>query len=245
MYHKTGMESAPLQAYVSALAFSPRQSAIQNIFQREAPPWLTIMPAMTDKWGACLQTLEGHSGSVHSVAFSHDSTRLASASSDQTVKIWDASSGDCLQTLEGHSNGVYSVAFSHDSTRLASASYDRTVKIWDASDGACLQTLEISTAIYNISFNATGSCLYTETGAIIISASAIPSNTAAVTEPQRPQYQHVAISSDNTWITYNSKKLVWLPSEYRPVCSTVLEKLIGIGVGSGKVWLCNVRLNEA
>src|SRR5271155_706782 len=76
------------------------------------------------------------------VAFSHDSARLASASSDKTVKIWDASSGECLQTLEGHSGAVKSVAFSHDSARLASASDDKTVEIWDASSGECLQTLE-------------------------------------------------------------------------------------------------------
>ncbi|KAF2690614.1 WD40 repeat-like protein [Lentithecium fluviatile CBS 122367] len=77
-----------------------------------------------------------------SVAFSHDSTRLASASDDETVKIWDASSGECLQTLESHRSYVRAVAFSHNSTRLASASYDKTVKIWDASSGECLQTLE-------------------------------------------------------------------------------------------------------
>jgi len=45
-------------------------------------------------------TLEGHRRWVRSVAFSHDSTRLASASSNNTVKIWDASSGECLQTFE-------------------------------------------------------------------------------------------------------------------------------------------------
>jgi tetratricopeptide (TPR) repeat protein len=84
----------------------------------------------------CLQTLEGHSNAVDSVAFSHDSARLASASRDSTVKIWDAHSGACLQTLEGHSGSVHSVAFSHDSARLASASSDSTVKIWDAHSGA-------------------------------------------------------------------------------------------------------------
>jgi WD40 repeat protein len=85
---------------------------------------------------------------------SHDSTRLASASYDKTVKVWDASSGACLQTLKGHSDWVKYVAFSHDSSRLASASYDKTVKVWDASSGACLQTLEDHTVASTIGFRS-------------------------------------------------------------------------------------------
>ncbi|KAF2024984.1 hypothetical protein EK21DRAFT_104284 [Setomelanomma holmii] len=142
MYHKGAIEGYPLQTYAAALLFSPTGSLIRQLFQHEDPETTSIRPALSDEWSACLQTLEGHSNTVWSVAFSHDSTRLASASHDSTVKIWDTSSGVCLQTLEGHSIWVNSVAFSHDSTRLASASHDNTVKIWDASSGACLQTLQ-------------------------------------------------------------------------------------------------------
>ena len=77
---------------------------------------------------------------MNSVAWSKDPSRLASASFDSTVKIWDPVTGQCVSTLEGHSDLVNSVAWSNDSNRLASASTDYTVKIWDPTTGKCVLT---------------------------------------------------------------------------------------------------------
>jgi WD40 repeat protein len=227
MYHKGAIEGYPLQTYAAALLFSPTDSLIRQLFRHEEPETISIRPALSDGWSACLQTLEGHSGVVSSVAFSHDSARLASASYDSTVKIWDAYSGACLQTLEGHSSSVSSVAFSPDSTRLASASHDNTVKIWDAHSGACLQTLE--------GYSSTvGSA-----NLVSILVSLHPDKTAI--EPQQPVSQGAAVSLNCTWVSNNAQDMVWLPTEYRPgrpACSAVSGRCVGIGTGSGKVWFC-------
>jgi WD40 repeat protein len=80
--------------------------------------------------GKLLFTLSGHTSSVWGLAFSHDGTRVATASYDATTKLWDAATGKELLTLYGHTNGVDGVAFSPDDARLITSSEDGTVRFY-------------------------------------------------------------------------------------------------------------------
>jgi hypothetical protein len=108
-------------------------------------------------------TLTGHKGFVASVAFSPDGSRLVTWDKDNTVKIWDAATGQELFTLAGHEDGVCAVAFSPDGTRLATAaSADNTAKIWDATTGQELFTLiGYEDGFYFVAFSPDGTRLAT------------------------------------------------------------------------------------
>ena len=85
--------------------------------------------------------LSGHTGEVRSLDFSLDGERLASASEDNSILLWEVDGSDePIAKLKGHTGSVNSVSFSPDGTLLASGGADGTVRLWDLTIDA--QTAE-------------------------------------------------------------------------------------------------------
>ena len=78
-----------------------------------------------------LARLTGHQKTVNHVCFSPDGRTIASASFDNSVKLWDGRTGKFIANLRGHVASVYRVAWSSDSRMLVSASKDSTLKLWN------------------------------------------------------------------------------------------------------------------
>jgi WD40 repeat protein len=103
------------------------------------------------------ERLVGHTGGVNAVAYSPDGSRIVSAgSSDDTLKIWDASSGQELATFSGHTDYVLAVAYSPDGSRIVSGSLE--LKILDSMSGQELTTLSGHTSQINaVAYSPDGS----------------------------------------------------------------------------------------
>jgi WD40 repeat protein len=89
-----------------------------------------------------LRTLKAHIDRVSSLSFSADGRRLASASIDRSIRIWDVLTGKELRMMVAHATGVNAVALNADGSRAFTASYHGTIKVWDVESGKVIRTID-------------------------------------------------------------------------------------------------------
>jgi WD40 repeat protein len=97
----------------------------------------------------------GHSNCVTSAVYSPDGRKILSSSHDETIKEWDAGTGECVKTLTGHTSVVNSTVYSPDGEKILSASNDKTIKEWDAGTSQYMKTLaghsgRVTSAVYSL-----------------------------------------------------------------------------------------------
>jgi WD40 repeat protein len=153
----------PLVAARPRSTLRPRVSAVPPRAGGTQPPIRRPADPVYDVSNIELM-LRGHTQGVRSVAFSPDGQTVASGSADQTVRLWDATTGQSKGIITAHSDEVTSVAFAPKGAVagpiLASASFDNTVRLWKLPEGTLLRTLQGDGAdINSIAFSPDGRIL--------------------------------------------------------------------------------------
>src|SRR5260221_453244 len=160
--HASSIGESAAHVFQSVLPMLPTNSLLSQSYTNTNPLdcHAICIKGLESNWSSCLMTLREHSGTVTTVVSSPDGGLLASASIDNTIKLWDLHTGEHLRTLGGHSFHVNSVAFSPDGGLLASASRDKTMKLWDPHTGEHLRTLEgHSSDVTSVAFSPDGGLL--------------------------------------------------------------------------------------
>jgi len=101
-----------------------------------------------------------HAGEVHILRFSPDGKRLATASADGLVRIWDVSRSTPLGSPMIHPRPVRSMEFSRDGRRLATGCEGGIVRRWDGLSGAPLaESSPLGAAVIHLHVASDGPCL--------------------------------------------------------------------------------------
>ena len=142
---KAAGEEDPVRAHLYALEALKRivpswdartnRSTFSRIFETQEALFVRA-------WSSAGANFSHHDKDINSVVFSPDGKTLASASDDETLRLWDVASGQLLRILEGHKDEVIGVAFSPNGKTLASASKDKTLRLWDVASGQALRILK-------------------------------------------------------------------------------------------------------
>jgi WD40 repeat protein len=90
-----------------------------------------------------IRSLRGHTLHIQEVVFSQNGNKLKviSTSSDETVRIWDADTGEQENSFEGHSGMTVGLTVSIDGRRIVSGAQDGKIIIWDADTKEIIRCL--------------------------------------------------------------------------------------------------------
>ncbi len=92
-----------------------------------------------------VSVLGGHSEGIVSLAWSPDGNWLAtSGRPENSVRVWEAATGELVAELEGHTNLVTAVSWAPDSNQLASCGYDSQLRIWDAAGQEQIRSFQVN-----------------------------------------------------------------------------------------------------
>ena len=130
---------------------------------------VTLLSQTAGLTGDNPKVISGHTHYVWSIAFSSDSTLLASGSWDKTVRLWRADTGELLDVFIGHESDITTVAFSPDNQILASGGWDVTLRLWDIGTGEQKKVLASDwDVVSSVAFSPTGHILAGGMGASVV-----------------------------------------------------------------------------
>ncbi len=155
------LDGDPMRAF-PYLIEALRGSLDDEADRRASEPDIRLMLARAaESLAGKRAVLAGHEGHVLAARFSPDGKRIATASSDKSVKVWNAATGEQLLSLEGHGDTVWSLEFSPDGRRIATASWDGQVRAWDAETGARLWSAQHDDRVLWLGYSDDGKVLGT------------------------------------------------------------------------------------
>jgi WD40 repeat protein len=172
-----------------------------------------------------------------SVNWSPDGTLLAVAG-NKFICLWDLATKQYIRKFDHHRDYIFRLSWSPNGDILALRT-NAAIDVWDPKERRWLFTIndmDEDLVSPSLRFDALNPhILYTETGTFELYPESSESSSSG---PPKPPFRHVGygINKEKTWITYQGENVLWLPPEYRPFVSELVDShTIALGYDNGRV----------
>jgi RNA polymerase sigma factor (sigma-70 family) len=130
---------------IRCLTFSPDGKVLAATIHPISPRDEFPETAMVQLWDVATgkEIASGHRGSIKAAAYSRDSRTITTLASDNTIRKWDAATGQELHVFNGHRKVARTASFSPDGKKLAVAGHDGSAWLWDVVNGQELRKWDI------------------------------------------------------------------------------------------------------
>ncbi|XP_029499159.2 WD repeat-containing protein 48-like isoform X3 [Oncorhynchus nerka] len=155
---------------VNALQLDP---ALNRLFTAGRDSIIRIWSVNQHKQDSYIASMEHHTDWVNDIVLCCNGKTLISASSDTTVKVWNAQKGFCMSTLRTHKDYVKALAYAKDKELVASAGLDRQIFLWDVNTLTALTASNNTVTTSSLSGNKDSiySLAMNQMGTVIVSGS--------------------------------------------------------------------------
>ncbi|KAJ3278327.1 WD repeat-containing protein 20, partial [Borealophlyctis nickersoniae] len=128
------IQSKPQSIYTTALPFCPWDTKLFRLYveQNVGPK---VVAGQEKSWSSLLLTIDTRSERIRSAIVWPDGSKLATASNDGTVRIWDAVTGMSLNVIQANDDWVRTVALAEGGKLLLTNGKENDLKVWDAESG--------------------------------------------------------------------------------------------------------------
>ncbi|MCA9228829.1 MAG: PD40 domain-containing protein, partial [Planctomycetales bacterium] len=115
--------------------------------------------------------------------YSPDGSAIATATDDQSVKLWNPDTGEMLYELRGHTNGVNGINYSPDGRQLCSSDWDGNIRVWNTQTRKAEKVLSFGKTAWWVMFSHDGQRLIAGGG------SGAPDRAAAMLQQQVARFE--------------------------------------------------------
>ena len=137
-------ENEENEEYVDLLTFSPNNEYLAIGYSDGFVHVNARIKVLEIETGKIIKTLSGHKDKIKAIKYSPDGAYLATNSQDDTVKLWEVTSGKCISTIQDIVTdmlGRASIIYSPDGVYLTTCHKDNSIKLWELTTGHCVKTL--------------------------------------------------------------------------------------------------------